>query len=144
VAPSGHIDLAAGDSAIADPESLQISVCLENACVTLPREPQYDSQASYAACADASPCEAEVYGGNSGAGYMYAYLAIVRTSGTIYTVSGSVMFSLPRSATAAAGSTRIAIQSAGVSYLEASSSDCTVTMGCCGNLPYQQCNLAWN
>ena len=144
IEPSGYVDLSAADSAVADLDSLQIIVCLDSQCVTLPRESQYDSQASQTACADASPCEAKVYGGNSGMDYMYAYVAIARTTGTLYSVNGAIMFSLDRTATSVAGSTRITIQSAGVTYLDASSSDCSITMGCCGNLPYQQCNLAWN
>jgi hypothetical protein len=142
--PSGYVDLSARDSGAADPDSLQITVCLDSQCVTLPRESQYDSQASQTACADAGPCEAKVYGGNSGTGYMYAYVALARTTGTLYSVNGSIVFPLDPSAANVAGSTRITIQSAGLTYLDASSSDCTANMGCCGNLPYQQCNLTWN
>jgi len=144
IGPSGYVDLSAPDSAVADLDSLQITACLDNQCVTLPRESQYDAQAAQAACADASPCEAKVYGGNAGTGYRYAYVALVRTSGTLYAVNGSIAFPLDPSATDVAGSARIMIQSAGVTFLDASSNDCTVNMGCCGNLPYQQCNLAWN
>jgi hypothetical protein len=144
ISPSGYVDLSTGDSAVADPDSLQITVCLENQCATLPRESQYDSQAVQATCGDASPCEAKVYGGNSGTGVMYAYVVLARTTGTLYSVNGSVMFSLDRSATHVAGSTRITIQSGGVTYLDASAGDCTLSMGCCGNLPYQQCNLSWS
>ena len=142
--PSGYVELAAGDSAAADPDSLEITVCLDSQCVALPRESQYDSQAAQTACADASPCEAKVYGGTAGTGYMYAYVALARTTGTLYSVNGVVMFSLDRTATNVAGSTRITIQSAGLTYLDASASDCTMNMGCCGNLPYQQCHLTWN
>jgi hypothetical protein len=144
IEPSGYVDLSAGDSAAVDTDSLQITVCLDSQCVTLPRESQYDAQASTTGCADASPCEAKVYGGNSGVGYMYAYVVLSRTTGTLYSVNGSIAFLLQPSAAGVADFTRMTIQSAGVTYLEASSSNCTVTMGCCGNLPYQQCNLTWN
>jgi hypothetical protein len=143
--PSGYVELSAGDSAVADPDSLEITACLDSQCVALPRESQYDSQAAQTACADAGLCEAKVYGSNTGTGYMYAYVVLARATGTLYSVSGVVMFRLEPTAAAVAGSTRITIQSAGLTYLDvSSSSDCTLNMGCCGNLPYQQCHLTWN
>jgi hypothetical protein len=143
---SGYVDLSGGDSASVDVDALQVTVCRDSNCAVLPREPYYDSQATGWNCADAgSSCAAKVFGGNALAGgTLYAYVTLTSGGGTFYAVGGSVMFPFSSSVADVASTTRITIQSGDVTYLDASSNDCTVNLGCCGNLYYQSCNLSWN
>ena len=75
---------------------------------------------------------------------MFAYVALTGNGGDRYTVAGSVMFPFSSSVADVASTTRLTIASGDVVYLDASSTDCTVNLGCCGNLLYQSCTLTWN
>ena len=143
---SGYVDLSSVDSSAVDVDALQVTVCHDGNCAVLPRESYYDSEATGWNCADAGGgCAAKVFGGNSLVGdAMYAYVTLTSGGGTFFAVGGSVMFPFSSSTADVTSTTRITIQSGDVTYLDASSNDCTVTLGCCGNLYYQSCNLSWN
>jgi hypothetical protein len=142
---SGYVELAGTDSAAVDVDLLQITVCIDSKCAALSRESWYDSQASQWACADAgTTCRSRVFGSNGSESVMYAYVSLTQNAGSFYSVSGTVMFPLQSSGATVADSTSITIKSAGATYLNASSNSCTMNLGCCGNLYYQDCNLTWN
>ena len=143
---TGHVDLATADAAAIDVDALQVTICLDGHCVVLPRRSYEDAQAMAWACADAgSDCMARVFGGNSAvAGTMFAYVTLTGNGGNRYTVAGSVMFPFSSSVADVASTTRITIASGDLVYLDALSTDCTVNLGCCGNLLYQSCKLTWN
>jgi hypothetical protein len=150
VSLSGYVDLSDAAAAGVDLDGLEFTVCRDVNCVLLPREPYLDSQATTWTCADAGAgCSARAFGGNSlppsaGIGSVYAYVTLTGTGGSLYTVGGSVMFPFSSSVADVASTTRITIQSGDVIYLDAGASACTVNLGCCGNLYYQSCTLAWN
>jgi hypothetical protein len=89
--------------------------------------------------------EPKVFGSNSLPGpAMYAFVTLTGNGGSLFAVGGSVMFPFSSSVADVASATRITIQSGDVTYFDAASSDCTVNLGCCGNLYYQNCSLSWN
>jgi hypothetical protein len=143
VALSGYVDLTSVDTGAVDVDGLELTVCLEDTCVLLPRAASEDTWAAGWACADAgSTCAVRVFGGSQVSDAMYAYVALTGTGGSLYSVSGSVAFLFRPSVADVASTTRITIGSGDVTYLDASSTACTVSSGCCGG--NQSCTLIWN
>jgi hypothetical protein len=144
---AGHLDLTGGDAGIIAVDSLQITVCLGTDCADLSHQPWSDSQATQMACGDAgTTCEATVFGidSSSSSSHIYAYVTLSHNAGPFYSVGGTAMFPTAPPYTTVSRDAQVTIRSAGVTYLDARSNDCTIAMGCCGILPYQSCTLAWN
>jgi len=141
---SGTVSLRSGDAAEWDVDSLILTVCLDDLCATLPRAPVVDGQAAPWACPDAGAlCTPKVFGGSGLPALLYANVALTPLAGHLYSVVGSVAFPLARETTVASQDTRFSIGVQDKTFLEVTAGACTLSRGCCGNLPYQSCSLTW-
>jgi hypothetical protein len=142
IALSGYVDLSAAGASAVDVDTLEITVCDDAACGVLQREPSYDSTATGWACADAgSNCLTRAFGGSEWP-VRYALVTLTGTGGNLYAVGGTVVFPFASSVADVASTTSITIQFGNVVILNAASTACTVSFGCCGG--NQTCNLSWN